>query len=51
MYKVEVLEYLPKAKKMAEAIEKKINEMNAEGYDLVTLTETTSARSILVFKK
>lgn len=51
MYKVVTLEYSPKAEKMAQAIEEKINEMAKSGYELVTLTETTSARAILVFKK
>lgn len=50
MYKVEVLDYSPKAEKMAKQIEDKINEMAEKGYEIVTLTETTSARAILVFK-
>jgi len=51
MYKVEVLEYSPKAENMAKQIEEKINSMAKSGYELVTMTETTSARAILVFKK
>lgn len=51
MYKVIVLDYSPKAENMAKQIEDKINEMATNGYELVTLTETTTARAILVFKK
>lgn len=51
MYKVIVLEYAPKAEVMAKQMEEKINEMAKDGYELVTLTETTTARAILVFKK
>ncbi len=51
MYKVIVLDYSPKAEDMAKQIENKINEMTGDGYELVTLTETTTARAIIVFKK
>ncbi len=32
-------------------VEEKANEMLKDGYELVTLTETTTAKAILVFKK
>lgn len=51
MHKVIVLDYAPKAENMAKQIEDKINEMVESGYELVTLTETTTARAILVFRK
>ena len=51
MYKVIVLDSSPKADVMAKQIENKINEMTNDGYELVTLTETTTARAIIVFKK
>lgn len=49
-YKTIVLSYEPKAKKVAQAIEEKANEMAKEGFELVTLTQTGSAKAILVFK-
>lgn len=51
LHKVIVLDYAPKAENMAKQIEDKINEMVESGYELLTLTETTTARAILVFKK
>ncbi len=51
MYKTEVIEYTPVAKKMAKKIEEKCNDMEKEGYDLVSTTITLSAKAILVFKK
>ena len=50
MYKSVVTDYSPKADKMAEIIENKDNEMEKQGYELVTTTITPSARAILVFK-
>lgn len=51
MYKTEVIEYTPVTKKMAKKIEEKCNDMEEEGYDLVSTTITLSAKAILVFKK
>ncbi len=51
IYKTIVIEYSPKADNMAEKIEAKANEMSEEGYELVTLSITGSAKAILVFKK
>ena len=51
MYKTEVIEYTPVAKKMAKKIEDKCNDMEKEGYALVSTTITLSAKAILVFKK
>lgn len=51
MYKTVVIEYSPQADVMAEKIENKANEMAAEGYELVTMSVTGSAKAILVFKK
>lgn len=45
-----VVDYEPKTKKMAAAIEKKANEMLVNGYELVTFSITNSAKAILVFK-
>ena len=50
MYKTVVIEYTPKADKMAKKIEEKANEMSAE-YELVSFSVTLSAKAILVFKK
>ena len=51
MYKTVVIEYSPKADNMAQRVEEKANEMLKDGYELETLTETTTAKAILVFKK
>ena len=51
MYKTEVIEYTPVAKKMAKQIEEKCNDMEQEGYALVSTTITLGAKAILVFKK
>ena len=51
MYKTIVIEYSPKADTMATKIEEKSNEMLQDGYELVTMSITNSAKAILVFKK
>lgn len=51
MYKSVAVDYSPKAKKMAQAIEDKANEMLEQGYELVTATVTPSAKAILTFKE
>ena len=50
IYKTVVVDYEPKTKKMAAAIEEKANEMLVNGYELVTFSITNSAKAILVFK-
>lgn len=50
MYKTEVIEYSPKTEDMAKKIEEKSNEMLKEGYELVTMSITGTAKAILVFK-
>ena len=49
IYKTIVIDYAPKAKKMAAAVEEKANEMAQNGWELVTLSVTNSAKAILVF--
>lgn len=49
-YKTLVIDYAPKAKKMAAAIEEAANERARDGWELVTLTVTNSAKAILVFR-
>ena len=51
MYKSVVIEYRPKADNMARKIEDKANEMEKEGYKLLTFSITTTAKAILIFKK
>ena len=51
MYKTVVIEYSPKTEDMAQKIEEKANEMIQEGYELVTMSVTGTAKAILVFKK
>ena len=50
MYKTEVIEYSPKAEDMAKKIEEKANKMLNDGYELVTMSVTGTAKAILVFK-
>lgn len=49
-YRSVVVDYSPKAKKMANALEAKANEMAQRGYELVSVTITNSARAIMMFK-
>ena len=48
-YKAVVLDYAPKTKKMAIAVEEKANEKAAKGWELVTFSVTNSGKAILVF--
>lgn len=48
-YKTLVINYAPKTKEMAAAVEAEANRMAAEGYSLVTMSITNSAKAILVF--
>ena len=49
-YKTIVIDYAPKAKKMAAAIEQAANEKAQDGWELVTFSVTNSAKAILVFR-
>ena len=49
-YKTVVIDYAPKAKKMAAAIEEKANEMAREGWEPVTFSMANSAKAILMFR-
>lgn len=49
-YKTIVMDYAPRAKKMAAAIEKIANEKAQEGWELVTFSVTNSCKAILVFR-
>lgn len=49
-YKTVIIDYAPKTKSMSSAIESKANEMAENGYKLVTMSVTNSAKAILVFK-
>ena len=49
-YRTIIIDYAPKAKKMAAAIEDKANEMASVGWELVTFSVTNSAKAILVFR-
>lgn len=50
-FKAVVIEYSPKAENMSKKIEEKVNEMLNDRYVLVTITKTTTAKAILIFKK
>lgn len=50
MYRTIVVDYAPKAKKMAAAIEEAANEYAKKGWELVTFSVTNSAKAILVFR-
>ena len=49
-YKTVVLKYNPRAKKMAEEVEKVANEYAGKGWKLVMFSVTLSAKAILVFE-
>lgn len=49
-YKTIVIDYAPKAKEMAAAIEITANERAQEGWELMTFSVTNSAKAILVFR-
>ena len=51
MYRSLVVDYAPKADAMAKRIEEEANAMEKEGYELVTMSVTGSAKAILVFRK
>lgn len=51
MYKTVVIKYTPKAKEMAAKIEETANEMEQEGFELVSCSIMPSSKGILVFKK
>lgn len=50
-YLTKVVEYTPKAETMAKRVEEAANEMQQEGYELVSFSCTEAAKAILVFKK
>lgn len=50
-YKSIVVDYKPKAKNLAAAVEKRANEMSIEGWEFVTFSVTNSAKAVLVFRK
>ena len=49
-YKTIVIDYEPKATKMAEAVENAANEYAQKGFELITFSVTNSAKAILVFR-
>ena len=49
-YRTIVIDYAPKAKEMASAIERTANERAQNGWELVTFSVTNSAKAILVFR-
>ena len=49
-YRTIVIDYAPKAKEMASAIERTANEHAQVGWELVTFSVTNSAKAILVFR-
>ncbi len=48
-YKTVVIDYNPKAKKMAADVERLANEMEKENWEFITFSVTNSAKAILVF--
>ncbi len=48
-YKTIVIDYAPKAKKMATAVEQAANKYAKQGWKLVTFSITNSAKAILAF--
>ena len=51
MYKTIVVKYSPKAKEMAARIEDVANQMEQEGFELVSCSITPSSKGILVFRQ
>lgn len=51
MYKTIVLPFYIKSAKIAQAIEHKANEMEKDGYTLISATTMPAPRTILIFKK
>ena len=49
-YKTIVIDYAPKAKKLAAAVEQTANEKAQDGWELVMFSVTNSAKAILVFR-
>lgn len=49
-YRTIVIDYAPKAKKMAAAIEQTANEKAQDGWELAAFSVTNSAKAILVFR-
>ena len=49
-YKTVLLKYNPRAKKMAEEVERVANEYAEKGWKLLTFSVTLSAKAILVFE-
>ena len=49
-YKTVLLKYNPRAKKMAEEVERVANEYAEKGWQLLTFSVTLSAKAILVFE-
>ena len=49
-YKTIVIDYAPKAKKMAAAVEQTANEKAQDGWELVTFSVTNSTKALLVFR-
>lgn len=49
-YKTIVIDYAPKAKKMAAAIEQTANEKAQDGWEPVSFSVMNSAKAILVFR-
>ncbi|MBT1162720.1 MULTISPECIES: hypothetical protein [Bifidobacterium] len=51
MYKSVVVGYAPRAASMAQQVEAKSNEMESQGWRLVSFSVTNSAKGILVFHR
>ena len=50
MYKTIVIDYAPKAKKLAAAVEQTANEKAQDGWELVSFSVMNFAKAILVFR-
>ena len=51
VYKTVVIKYSPKAKEMALKVEETANELEKEGFELVSCSIMPSSKGILIFKK
>ncbi|MCI6574900.1 MAG: hypothetical protein PT944_03045 [Actinomycetaceae bacterium] len=51
MYKTFTIDYHPRADKLADAVEKKANELAHEGYRVISFSVTNSAKAIILAER
>ena len=51
MYKTMIIKYSPKVKEMADQVEETANQMEQEGFELISFSTMPSSKGILIFRK